>query len=477
MPKFTSKIWGVLFNFRLPEIPAYGLLYFDHLRSEKATFETVSVQGTPLISAIDKQALDDIDTKREMYRRQTGDESQYLTWQDIYTYELLLLKYRDFNDLKSKILSLRTKYRNVAGQKEYDIYLASKPPDLAAITNPQDQIDLLRGDLEYLLREFFSLYSYMTAREQLRSKILVWTTALTLIVLLIAAFYSQTGNKTTNKQNTNSPDAAKSTMTQTTSSSTVVSNINRANANDGANVNASPSASPGTGDTMSGNVDSTEGEGGRRARGIGIISVIIFAGVMGAFVSMHQRIQSSPSEGDPVYTFSMLMHGWFSIFLSPVSGAVFAVVLYLFFSGQLLTGKIFPKIVTYSSPVADATPSPALSPMPAQSPLPTPQTANTPIDGAAPGPTPAQSPVPSPSPLPSPSNVVQEGTPSATTQTPTPSGETAALDKFLRSTGPETGVDFALLVIWSFIAGFAERFVPDTLSRLISRNEAADRRV
>lgn len=41
----------------------------------------------------------------------------------------------------------------------------------------------------------------------------------------------------------------------------------------------------------------------------------------------------------------------------------------------------------------------------------------------------------------------------------------------LRKTLPSDEVDFFKIIVWSFIAGFAERFVPDTLDRLVNRKE------
>ena len=38
--------------------------------------------------------------------------------------------------------------------------------------------------------------------------------------------------------------------------------------------------------------------------------------------------------------------------------------------------------------------------------------------------------------------------------------------EFASCTGPATGTDFGKLLVWAFLAGFAERLVPDLLDRL-----------
>ena len=48
------------------------------------------------------------------------------------------------------------------------------------------------------------------------------------------------------------------------------------------------------------------------------------------------------------------------------------------------------------------------------------------------------------------------------------------MSEFFTNTYPVTGTDCAKLLVWSFIAGFAEKFVPDTLDRLIARSQKSD---
>jgi hypothetical protein len=136
---------------------------------------------------------------------------------------------------------------------------------------------------------------------------------------------------------------------------------------------------------------------------IATLLVLMVAGSVGGFVSLQQRIQNTPS-GDPLLAIFELENGKFSLYLAPVSGAIFAVLLYFIFLGNLLSGVIFPENLTpfhfYWGVQKTAW-------------------------GVVPG------------------------------------------------ANPVAFVDYAKLVVWSFIAGFAERFVPDTLDRLVNRAQAA----
>ncbi len=48
------------------------------------------------------------------------------------------------------------------------------------------------------------------------------------------------------------------------------------------------------------------------------------------------------------------------------------------------------------------------------------------------------------------------------------------MSNFFVNTYPVTGADCAKLIVWSFIAGFAEKFVPDALDRLVIRSKKAE---
>lgn len=340
-------------------LPKYGLLYFDHLLG------LYDVLAQKITDPTDKKILEDAKGKRER-----GG----LEWKDIYSFDLVLLKYLGIEQLRSKLLTLRSQYRNIAGQKEYDAYVTSKPPDPISTSDEK----VLRQDIEYLLNEFYLRYSLTSAREHLRSNLLKMAAIFTTLFLVVGAI-----------------------LIKLHSSQQLVKLF-------GFNP------------------------------GITTTSVVIFAGIVGAFISMQQRIQSAPSEGDPIYNFSVLTHGAFGIFLSPVTGAIFAVILYLMFAAGILTGKAFPKINTVQAK-AETKLEPAPAP---ESPAPS---ESSPSSAPAP-----ESPAPSES---SPSRPIM-------------------LAQFSEETGPASGVDYALLLIWAFVAGFAERFVPDALNRMVAKSEA-----
>ncbi|HKP83981.1 MAG TPA: hypothetical protein VJT69_18335 [Pyrinomonadaceae bacterium] len=359
-------------------VPGYALVFFDHLHSEYLALKS-RIKDEETIKLLD--SLHEKRVKKE------------LTWSDIYTFDLALIEWSPLENLVRKAYDARSKYRSIAGQKEYDEYLASKPPDLTAIlvkpealngeepdtsTSPPETHEpdipasaeivqrILRADIRYLLNKFYLYYAMLPMREGMREQLTRRAVRMTLIILgiiILLALISLGGLKIL------SSDKFKQIFDVT----------------------------------------------GVFGLTVGTVAC---AGIIGGCVSMLQRIQSAPTEGDALFNLAALTNGWIGLSLSPLYGAIFASLLFILFAGGILKGSVFPTI----------------------------ETAGAKVEQTAPG----------------------AATPAAT---PPPQGVLKAED-FLKQTGPKDGVSFALLMIWSFIAGFAERLVPDTLNRLVAKTEA-----
>jgi hypothetical protein len=136
------------------------------------------------------------------------------------------------------------------------------------------------------------------------------------------------------------------------------------------------------------------------------VLIVVFAGVLGGFLSVQQRLQQTANI-DPLFKELQLKAGWFGVvFLAPISGAVFALVLYWIFLSGLLEGALIPSFGLAHPPPG-------------------------PIDFL----------------------------------------------EFIKESGPRGLSDYGKLLVWSFIAGFAERFVPDVLTRLTQQVSGASTNV
>ncbi|HEX8144794.1 MAG TPA: hypothetical protein VF553_19650 [Pyrinomonadaceae bacterium] len=369
-------------------VSRYTYAYFDHLQSE---YHRIALTMEDEKSRKIKERLAPIIKRRE---------DRELSWDDVYTFDLETLDLLSDEDLVRKAYDMRSKYRSIAGARDYDAYIASKPPDLTTLQLESIRKDgekasvateVLRADVRYLLGQFYLHYSLMPLREELRDELTRRARKWTLIFMgffgLLAIL------------------------------SLIL--IGRLQA------------------TVGGVVSSTVG-------------VVVFAGIMGGCVSMLQRIQSAPNEGDALYNLAALSHGWKGISLSPLYGAIFAMLLYVLFTADILQGVVFPRIVTLNAASSStnmghaSTQGQSANTPPAHEP--SAAVANTASSSAASDP--SSSPTPAPAPTP------------------------AAKSLPFADTGPVDGKAYALLVIWSFIAGFAERLVPDTLNRLVTKNQS-----
>lgn len=380
-------------------VPAYARLFFDHLYSEYVTLKA-SIKDHDITNL-----LEEINQKRLKHE---------LNWSDIYTFDLALVDVRPPESLIRKAYDSRLKYRSVAGQKEYDEYIASKPLDLGTIqVDPDAQPPKpnvlvereLRADIKYLLGKFYLYYALLPVSEALRDDLTrkaVVMTAVAVVMIVLAIVFNLLGFPFLQDY-----------------SAVVITSL-----------------------------------------------TVILSGILGGCVSMLQRIQSAPSEGDSLFNLAALTNGWRGILLSPVYGGIFASLLFILFAGGILSGAVFPTIVTpaRSRQMASPNPTPAASPVRTTSPSPSPVSNAAATESPAPQSTASASPVNTPV---APSQVTSAPVPSPNA---TSAGNVLQIRDFLRETGPASGVSYSLLIIWSFLAGFAERLVPDTLNRLVQKN-------
>jgi hypothetical protein len=122
--------------------------------------------------------------------------------------------------------------------------------------------------------------------------------------------------------------------------------------------------------------------------------LIVGAGVLGGLTSTLRRIQQTKYSGNADVALARLDHSNMSIYVSPVLGGVFSLLLFFLFAGGLIKGTIFPEV-------------------------------------------------------------------------------TLEIIKYVPNSPPIEGVNLAKLLVWSFIAGFAEKLVPDRLQRIAAGAESS----
>ena len=257
-----------------------------------------------------------------------------LTMNDALLYERLVSRLLPIESLRRKVMNVRGKYRRMVSPEDFQGYLDGGPPN--PLVAPAAEV---LADLDDLLGRVQWVYIIDPFRESMRSRISI-RVVLALLVLILAVVFLMWMRY------------------------------------------------------------QAPGRPSGIAEGAGIVIpsllVSMVLGAIGGLVSVEQRIQSAPTDGDAIRNVMSLYNGMFSIYLSPVMGAISAGLLYTLIVGGFLQGSLFPKLVT------------------------------------------------------------------------NPDGHSLLdLESFLEASGPGGGADYAKLAIWSFIAGFAERFVPDTLSRLV----------
>ena len=452
------KFWKYLElgSLRPPELICFDHLYSEYLAMKLDIKDEAAVKFIEDLAKKVQDAEAAAPTPEEDWRGK-GLKPGTLTWDDLYYFELILADAFPVEKLRNKIVRMRSDFRSIASGQEYSEYLGSKPPDLQSPPEPPDPKDkttsredaahyekLLREDLKDLLGRMYMKYAVLPVREKRLTDLTMFAARLCLVsliallgIILIVFLVPLISELSGLWKETESTSKNLGEIGKAFANSSVLSSLT--------------------------------------------VFVVVVSGAMGGFVSALQRIQTPRSEGDSLYNLSLLFHGSKSIFVAPITGAIFATLLYLMFAAGILQGTFFPYIFTPGGRYDQA--AGARSGMRrgqnetnsnSNTGAPAPAAALPERDASADPEKPADTAQQSSAP-PQDKNEADNTADQSKKPDPTTSRETVKglnVFDFLARSGPGTGKDYALLIIWCFIAGFAERFVPDALDRLIANSKS-----
>jgi hypothetical protein len=361
-------------------------------------------------------------------------------WNDVYELETLIIKLEPIEQLRQHLWSLRKEFERVA-PNDYAAYEKSNSPEPAPVppppppplqtqaidkpqpqpqSPPKSQSEKMRAEAVRIQEELNWYYTVLWVQETFRSNLLARVTRKTfklvsgyallgLALVMISGFVGMNkeeqsgvghggGGKNDPASNTNGMGKGSNVMAGTIGTNAPDAN---ANTNGQSATMKTPemktSATRTTSEAKTPDTKMSFWESFTAGLSVwGTYFVVVFAGTIGALISVLRRIQRMTLDGNPDTNLVELEQNSSSIDLSPLLGAVFALLLLFMFMSGLLSGTLFPEL---------------------------------------------------------------------------PKGHS---NIFLGCV-PSECAQLAKLIVWSFIAGFAEKFVPDALDKLQSRATSTDK--
>jgi hypothetical protein len=240
------------------------------------------------------------------------------TWETLFALECRILRLQTDDELRLRAPSLRARLRNIVGDADYEILAKAFPPS--------DDADAarLRSELNYIMSEIYLRYATTGARENNRTHIMVnvilFSFCYVLVLTVIFMFVSfLLGLGAGGMRDGEGP--VQTAVRQVTG--------------------REPSPTVGRSDKSTNTAQTTATSFFLDPIWTAYVAAVL--GCIGAYVSLQNRLQSLPYEGDAIFRMISVNRGWLSIYLSPISGSIFALLAYLLFAAQFVRGDLFPE--------------------------------------------------------------------------------------------------------------------------------------